>query len=276
MKKINILLILSAILFFSLTNNTFAKSMKNPVVMMKTSMGDITIELFQDAAPETVKNFIGLAQGEKEFTDLKTGKKIKKHFYDGLKFHRVIKDFMIQGGCPLGNGQGNPGYTFKDEINGDILGLSELTAYDKKTGPHPFLGIRSQEDFNRLIMAPLVKKLGILSNEDFQKRKNEFNEKLFSMSLKEAYEISGYTYSKKLKSVKPLKGHIAMANSGPDTNGSQFFINLIDTPWLTGKHTVFGKVIKGMGIIEKIGLVKTGTGSMPEKDIKILSVRVIK
>ncbi len=276
MKKINILLILLAILFSPLINSTFAKSMKNPVVMMKTSMGDITIELFEDAAPETVKNFIGLAQGEKEFTDAITGKKVKKNFYDGLKFHRVIKDFMIQGGCPLGNGQGNPGYRFKDEINADILGLSKLKAFDKKTGPHSSLGIRSQADYFRIIIGPLCKKLGILSNEEFQKREDEFNEKLFSMSLKEAYENTGYIYSKDLKSVKPLKGYLAMANSGPSTNGSQFFINLIDTPWLTGKHTVFGKVIKGMDIIEKIGLVKTGAGSMPEKDIKILSVRVIK
>jgi peptidyl-prolyl cis-trans isomerase A (cyclophilin A) len=87
-------------------------------VHFETDKGEIICELFEDDAPGTVANFIGLASGEKEFTDPKTGKKVKRPYYDGLTFHRVIKDFMIQGGCPLGSGSGGPGYTIKDELSG--------------------------------------------------------------------------------------------------------------------------------------------------------------
>ena len=96
---------------------------KNPVVLMKTSMGDITLELFAKEAPKTVQNFLDLAEGKKEFKDLKTGKPAKRPFFDGLIFHRIIDNFMIQGGCPQGSGTGGPGYSFEDEINADALGL---------------------------------------------------------------------------------------------------------------------------------------------------------
>ena len=87
-------------------------------VHFETTKGEIVAELFEDDAPETVANFAGLADGTKEFTDPKSGAKVKRPYYDGLPFHRVINDFMIQGGCPLGNGTGNPGYTIKDELKG--------------------------------------------------------------------------------------------------------------------------------------------------------------
>jgi cyclophilin family peptidyl-prolyl cis-trans isomerase len=87
-------------------------------VHFETDKGEIICELFEDDAPGTVANFVGLATGEKEFTDPKTGKKVKRPYYDGLTFHRVIKDFMIQGGCPLGSGSGGPGFTIKDELSG--------------------------------------------------------------------------------------------------------------------------------------------------------------
>ena len=100
----------------------------NPVGIIKTSQGDIRLELFAAQAPETVKNFIDLAEGRKTYTDSKTQKKVKTPFYDNLIFHRVIKNFMIQGGCPLGNGTGGPGYTFADEINAVDLGLDKIRA----------------------------------------------------------------------------------------------------------------------------------------------------
>lgn len=87
-------------------------------VHFETDKGEIVCELFEDDAPGTVANFVGLATGTKEFTDPKTGKKVKRPYYDGLAFHRVIKDFMIQGGCPLGSGSGGPGFTIKDELSG--------------------------------------------------------------------------------------------------------------------------------------------------------------
>lgn len=134
-----------------------------------TNKGNITIQLFYQKAPVTVANFISLSEGKNPFV---TNEKLKgKPFYDGLKFHRVIKDFMIQGGDPLGNGSGGPGYDFKDE----------------------------------------------------------------------------FTDSKFDKS-----GILAMANSGPATNGSQFFITHKDTPWLNGKHTIFGQVTQGMNVVNTI------------------------
>jgi peptidyl-prolyl cis-trans isomerase A (cyclophilin A) len=192
----------------------------NPVVIMKTNSGNIHLELFKNAAPKTVANFIGLAEGTKEFTDPKTNKKTKRPYYDGLIFHRVIRGFMIQGGDPLGSGRGGPGFKFEDEINADHLGLGKI-------------------------------KKGV-------------------------YENQGYVYNDKLKSYRPLKGYIAMANSGPNTNGSQFFINLVDTPHLTGKHTVFGKVIRGMDVVEKIGKTKVAQGSKPVNDVKIITLRLKK
>ncbi len=246
---------------------------ENPVYIIRTSMGDIHVELFADKAPETVSNFIGLADGTKEFTDPKTGKKVKRPFYDGLIFHRVIKDFMIQGGCPLGNGRSGPGYKFKDEIDASALGLDKMRAMDKDKGPHPYLMVRSREDYQRNILMPLFKKLNIKSQEELDIKKKEIEKILFSMTVKDALENMGYTYSKKGSPYPPVRGSLAMANSGPDTNGSQFFINLSDTKWLTGRHTVFGKVVTGMDVVDKIGSVKTDADNKPVEDVIIISIR---
>ena len=146
--------------------------------VMKTSEGEITFELFDEDAPKTVSNFKELAgQG----------------FYDGLIFHRIIPDFMIQGGCPQGTGTGGPGYQFEDEINDH----------------------------------------------------------------------------------KVVRGALAMANAGPNTNGSQFFIVTADAcPWLDGKHTVFGRVISGMEVVDAIEKVPTGANDRPVDEVKIESVSV--
>ena len=143
---------------------------------MKTSQGDITIELFEEDAPQTVGNFKKLASDG---------------FYDGVIFHRVIKDFMIQGGDPTGTGTGGPGYTFEDEFNDH----------------------------------------------------------------------------------KIVRGALAMANAGPNTNGSQFFIvTTPEAPWLDGKHTVFGRVVEGMDVVDRIEGTPTGPGDRPVEDIKIEGV----
>src|SRR6266496_2928207 len=149
---------------------------KGPVyATLKTSMGDIVIQLFDDKAPKTVANFVGLASGTKEWLDPKTGEKVKRPLYNGTIFHRVIPGFMIQGGDPLGNGRGGPGYTFEDEFHPDLR----------------------------------HSKAGILS----------------------------------------------MANAGPNTNGSQFFITQAPTPWLDGKHTIFGQVVGGMEVVDSIAAI---------------------
>ncbi len=166
------------------------------MAVMETSMGTIKIKLFPDKAPETVANFVGLAQGTKEWTNPATGEKVKKPLYDGLIFHRVIPNFMIQGGDPMGNGTGGPGYQFKDEI---VPGLS----FDKP-------------------------------------------------------------------------GYLAMANAGPGTNGSQFFITTVPTPWLTGHHTIFGEVVEGMDVVNAISNVARGPADRPNTPVLIKKVTITK
>jgi len=274
MKKTTFLTLLFILNFIAAAQSMAVDNQKNSVCVIKTSQGDIRVALFDAEAPETVKNFIDLAEGRKPVTVPGTREKVKKHFYDNLIFHRVIKDFMIQGGCPLGNGTGDPGYTFADEINAIALGLDKIKALAPGGRVHPYLAVRNQQDFNRVVVSPLARKLGITSPQQFQDRLPEIQQKVSALSLKECYENLGYRYNDALKSHPPLRGVIAMANSGPDTNGSQFFINLVDTPWLTGKHTVFGRVITGMDVVDKIGGVPVDTSNRPQKAVRILSIRL--
>lgn len=248
------------------------KQKKNSLYVIQTTLGDIEVELFQSETPKTVANFIGLAEGTKEFEDSKTGKKVKRPYYNGLIFHRVIKNFMIQGGCPLGNGRGGPGYTFADEIDATALGLDKMKVFGPQKGLHRFLMIHSQEEYQRNIMIPLFRAMNINSQEEFDQRKKEVETRLDTLTLKKAYENMGYVYSDNGSEHPPVRGSLAMANAGPNTNGSQFFINLVDTDWLTGKHTVFGKVVKGMDVVDKIGAVNVDSGQKPVKDVKIISV----
>jgi peptidyl-prolyl cis-trans isomerase A (cyclophilin A) len=161
---------------------------------LTTTQGTVTVRLFPDHAPKTVRNFVELAEGGKEWANPVTRVKSKDKLYDGTIFHRVITNFMIQGGDPLGNGTGGPGYKFADEIHPDLR-------FDK-----PYL--------------------------------------------------------------------LAMANSGPGTNGSQFFITTAPTPWLSGKHTIFGEVIGGADVVDKISRVQTVPGDRPVTDVVLQSVTI--
>ena len=248
-------------------------------LLMKTNMGDVELELWPEVAPETVRVFVGLANGSGTFSDVRDPKRqvtISEPFYDGLTFHRIIPGFMIQGGCPQGRGSGDAGFLYADEINATALGLDKLKAFTDGR-PHKYLGLRSQVDFQQKILLPLLKKMGISFRDQaaIKAREKELMQKINSMSVKEAYELQGYKYSDTLPSRPPVKGALALANRGPNTNGSQFFINLEDTPFLAGKHTVFGRVSKGMDIVEKIGAVKTGAQNKPLSPVKILSIRSI-
>ena len=161
-----------------------------------TSMGDINVNLFPDQAPKTVRNFTGLAEGTKEWTDPKTREKSTAPLYDGTIFHRVIPDFMLQGGDPLGTGTGGPGYDFPDEPHPELV-------FDK-----PYL--------------------------------------------------------------------LAMANAGPNTNGSQFFITVKPTAWLNFKHTIFGAVADqpSRDVVDAIGAVETGSQDRPKVDVVISSITI--
>ena len=160
-----------------------------------TTEGEIVVRLFESDAPVTVKNFIELAEGKKEWTHPTTRAKSNDKLFDGTIFHRVIPDFMIQGGDPTGTGMGGPGYRFQDETKGS---------------PHKF--------------------------------------------------------------DKP--GKLAMANSGPDTNGCQFFITVAPTPWLTGNHTIFGEVAEGQDVAVKISLAPRNAQDKPHKPVVLESVTI--
>jgi len=248
----------------------------NPVCIIKTSMGDIMIELFSKEAPMTVSNFVMLAEGKKGFIDPSSGEEVMRPYYDGLIFHRVIKDFMIQGGCPLGTGMEGPGFVFPDEISASALGLDKIKAIGDDKRAHPHLMIRNDQQFHNTFIVPIIKKLNIQTKEEYQSRLQEIEEELMTLTLKDCYEKKGYQYKDDLNSHHLKRGVLAMANRGPNTNGAQFFINLKDTPWLDGKHTAFGKVIKGMDVIDKIALVPVGPRSKPVEDVKIISIRLQK
>jgi len=161
---------------------------------LMTTQGTVTVRLFPDYAPKTVRNFVELAEGGREWIDPRTGARSKGKLYDGTIFHRVIAGFMIQGGDPLGKGTGGPGYEFDDEIHPD-------KRFDK-----PYL--------------------------------------------------------------------LAMANAGPGTNGSQFFITTVPTPWLNGRHTIFGEVISGADVVENISRAQTRPGDRPMTDVVLQSVTI--
>ena len=266
-------------LAITLTGMLSAAEANNPIVTMVTNHGNVTIELLQKSAPETVKNFIGLAEGTKPFIN-SSGQKVTKPFYDGLIFHRVIKNFMIQGGCPLGTGTGKPGYVFKDEINADSLGLQNAKVFDEEKGAHEYLRVYPQQKVLQMIAQPIFEKLGITSQELFLEKQKEFEiehqKAMKTLTLKTLYQGMGYRYDDKLTSFPMKTGFLAMANSGPNTNGSQFYINLKDNRYLDGKHTVFGKVIEGMDVIQKIATVQKDARSKPLQPVKIISIRLKK
>ena len=163
--------------------------------ILNTSEGKIVCRLFEKEAPTTVKNFIDLAEGKRQWKDGVSGKGGSGPLYSGTVFHRVIPKFMIQGGDPSGTGMGGPGYKFQDETKGS---------------PHKF----------------------------------------------------------------DKEGKLAMANSGPNTNGSQFFVTVAPTPWLTGNHTIFGEVVEGQDIADKIANVPRGRQDRPNKDVVLQSVTI--
>lgn len=195
MRFISLIILFVFVLSLSLTSEEKVELPDGIYAKFITSMGDMVCKLHYKKTPVTVGNFVGLAEGTKEFIEPRTKKKVKRPFYNNLIFHRVIENFMIQGGCPLGNGRGGPGYKFQDEI------VNEL------------------------------------------------------------------------KHNKP--GILSMANSGPNTNGSQFFITTVPTSWLDGKHTVFGEIVKGQKVLKKIEYVEK-RGSKPVNDItmKIKILRI--
>ncbi|MCL1826584.1 MAG: peptidylprolyl isomerase [Candidatus Cloacimonetes bacterium] len=268
MKKILLVALVLSVLALSVcANNQEGDIVK---VVIKTSKGNIELELDKSMAPIGVENFVGLAMGTKEFTDPKTNELTKGHFYDGLIFHRVIKDFMIQGGCPLGNGTGGPGYKFVNECYKDgerLTGVieDEHVAYQVYTN----------------ILLPYMQETEEDRNPEIQEILDEIGQRrsgrpLFGKEIERIEELTGRGPVYKREFISKVDyGTICYANSGPDTNGSQFFIvtKKEGCNWLNGGYTVFGKVTKGMEVAHAIEDVEKN-GEKPIEDVKIISIRV--
>lgn len=250
-----------------------------PLADIVTSKGTIRVVLFADEAPLTVANFLGLAAGTREFTDPATNTTVKRPFYDGLTFHRVIKGFMIQGGDPLGSGVGGPGFSFADEINANSLGLNRETVLVQGDQPNPACAYQF-EQFKQAFVIPALQARNIGPQTPQAEQMAAIDAilpELRKVTLRQFYEKLGYHYSDTLPaSHHPLKGCLAMANTGANSNGSQFFINLGDTPHLAGKHTVFGEVVSGQEVVEAIGAVAVDpASSKPIEPVTILSIRAV-
>lgn len=214
--------------------------------IIKTTAGDLVVELFPKAAPNTVENFTKLAGNG---------------FYRGIIFHRVIPNFMAQTGDPTGTGSGGPGYQFADEINADALGLGA-----QKFGESPHRNV-----VGRKLQQVVFKKLGITSQAQLDARMTQVRSEMArydSRSVKEVLTELGYSFTEGLPSKPPIRGALAMANAGPNTNGSQFFINQVDTPHLSGMHTVFGQLVSSSEFLDKI--IAAGNGATKIKDIEIV------
>ena len=247
-----------------------------PVATIETNMGVIKIELWPDTAPKTVENFTGLANGTKEWTDPVTNEKLTRPFYDGLIFHRVISDFMVQGGCPFGKGNGGPGYMFEDEtfeqgeeLTGEIKDeTAAIQVFQKIIVPHLQAAGNDPSLIDPEIKDIVDKVMAANNGEEIMKHTVEY------FAEKTGYE--GKVYAQGAVKASVQYGNIAMANSGPNTNGSQFFIvtKKDGTPWLDGKHTVFGKVTEGMDVVHKIEALEKGEQDKPVEDVKMIKVRV--
>jgi len=244
----------------------------NPVAVIETSLGIITVELYRHAAPKTVENFIGLARGEKEFTD-NDGKPAKRPYFDGLIFHRVIPNFMVQGGDIKGNGTGGPGYQFADEINAKALGLDKT-----KVSASPM----ARNEVAQVVRGEIFKKLNIHSQADLTAKMKQAEamlkseqEKWANKSLEELYKARGVVYTDGLESESNTKGSLSMANAGPNTNGSQFFISVVDNLYLDGKHTVFGRVLGGLDVAENITKVERDQQDRPKTNVVMKKVTIL-
>jgi peptidyl-prolyl cis-trans isomerase A (cyclophilin A) len=248
------------IIFCSLIFFFFCLLQAEKYAIIDTNYGKIQILLYEKETPKTVENFIALAKGTKSWKDSKTNRDVKKPFYNGLIFHRVIKDFMIQSGCPLGNGTGGPGFTFEDEIPGEkFLAEGRIDSHEEAFAIYYDVIIPAlQKHFDP--NSPLLDIAADCGkNQSLQPLMNLYVNDIF-----QAANFAGPLYYQKLKFQVDYAA-ICMANVGPNTNGSQFFIvtKKKGANWLNGKHTVFGKVISGMDVVHKIENLKTGENDKP-------------
>ena len=226
---------------------------QNHLVRISTSQGEMFLELFPLEAPNNVENFIALASGEKEFINQSTGEPIQARYYNGMRFHRAVPGFIIQAGSPVNNPLGLQVNLLNDEINANALGLDQIPALNPDGSFADVLNIESKQDFHEDILTPLYAQQNITDVEAILNRQYQVLEILQGLSVKSVYENQGYRYDDSLPSRPIERGTVAVANSGPDSNGPEFFISLTAAEWLSGKYTVIGKVIEGQEVMDSIG-----------------------
>ena len=246
---------------------------QNPLIRISTSKGEMYLELYPLEAPNNVENFIALAEGEKEFTNLKTGEPIQSRYYNGMRFHRVVPGFIIQAGSPANNPLGLQVNLLDDEINANALGLDQISALNSDGSFADVLNIESKPDFHEEILTPLYSQRNITDVEAALSRQYQVLETLQELSVKSVYENQGYRYDDSLESRPIERGTVALANSGPDSNGSEFFISLTAAEWLWGKYTVIGKVVEGQEVMDSIGNTAIDPGQFSSLSTLIYSVR---
>ena len=224
----------------------------NPLMLLSTSLGDIYIELFKVEAPNNVDNFLALAHGEIEFTEKDSGNTFYPRYFDGMQFHRVIPNMLIQAGSPQYHPLGMPRRILADEINADVLGLGEQPVLNEFGEFNSLLNISDQSNFRDALLEPILQHLRIGSDSELTNRQYEIYDFIANLTIKQAYELGGYTYNSDLTTRRITRSIVALANSGPNSNGPEFFIATSDLPWLNGKHTVIGKVVEGMETVDAI------------------------
>ena len=248
-----LLLLLMPLATADVTTATQAmENTSNPLLLMRTSRGEVFLELFPESAPRNVANFIALAQARVPLFDVTTGSMVQPNYYDGMTFHRVLKNYLIQAGAPRQAGAPVPEYQLEDEINARQFGLHELKVLDPFGKPHPWLNLQDNEDFQREVLLPLYRRLDIRTPEALEARQFAVHSSLQEMTLLQAYENQGYRYNDRLTSRPALRGSVAMTGSGPNTINAEFFITTIDAPWLAGKTTIIGQVVEGLDIVDRI------------------------
>lgn len=239
---------------------------RNPLIAIQTSQGEIQVELFQDAAPQNVQFFLDLAAGQAPVAAAGSNLPTAQPYYDGMTFHRVIRDTLIQAGAPERTGRQRPMSTVIDEINARGLGLEQQSLLDASGRPHPWLNIGDQDDFKQHVLLPLYRNMNIINEQALQAQQGTVLQRLQSMNLLQFHEMLGYRYDGSLPSRRPARGSVMMVNRGPGSNDGEFFIALTDMPWLTGTTTVIGRVASGLQTVERIS-------QSPAASTRILQVR---
>ena len=247
----------------------------NPLLLISTSQGNIYIELFPNEAPRNVTNFMALATGEVEFIDADSGAEFKSPYFNGLRFHRVISDFIIQTGSGVNHPRGAPADELPDEINADYLGLDRLPVLNPDGSFNSMLNISNKAEFDEEILKPLYRRMNIESKADLLARQEAVLLQLQQMTVKRAYENQGYRFNSSNPGRGVTRGVVALANKGPNTNAAEFFISLADADWLTCKHTVIGKVVEGMEVADTIGAVPIDPLQFSRLSTLLYSVRRI-